>query len=204
MQNGVESLSSQSLKSMENKKPVAKIFPKLFIGDAAKAFTQYIKKHGYDYSINYISSREDLISLIELYSNYKNYSLPVIINDISFLKKKDQSLLLKFMDDTNLNIILLASRDNILDTIISRVKEFRKFYTADKGNRAGFINISRAREMLNNDLKEIDESDSSYDDRMIFRNKYNPLLSYDDSLVSKFGFNDKNRLLSLLEFSNER
>ena len=189
---------------MENKKPVAKVFPKLFIGDAAKAFVQYIKKHGYDYSINYISSREDLISLIELYSNYKNYSLPVIINDISFLKKKDQSLLLKFMDDTNLNIILLASRDNILDTIISRVKEFRKFYTADKGNRAGFINISRAREMLNNDLKEIDESDSSYDDRMIFRNKYNPLLSYDDSLVSRFGFNDKNRLLSLLEFSNER
>lgn len=197
-------MSSQSLKNMENKKPVAKVFPKLFIGDAAKAFVQYIKKHGYDYSINYISSREDLISLIELYSNYKNYSLPVIINDISFLKKKDQSLLLKFMDDTNLNIILLASRDNILDTIISRVKEFRKFYTADKGNRAGFINISRAREMLNNDLKEIDESDSSYDDRMIFRNKYNPLLSYDDSLVSRFGFNDKNRLLSLLEFSNER
>jgi hypothetical protein len=180
-----------------------KIFPKLFIGGAAQSFKNYLKKNNYSYEINYITDREDLISLIDTFSQYTNYKLPVIISDISFLKKRDQSLLLKFMDDSNLNIILLASRDNILDTIISRVKEFRKFYVADKGSQSGFIKINKAREMLDNDLKSKDETDSSDEDRIAFRSKYNPLLSYDDALVKKFSFNDKKKLLTMLEFSYE-
>lgn len=183
-----------------NKQP--KIFPKLFCGDAATAFKSYLKKHDYKYEINYISCREDLLNIIDTYSHYKNYTLPVIISDISFLKKKDQSILLKFMDDTDLKIILLASRDNILDTIISRVREFRKFYTIDKGSRAGFINISKAREMFNNDCGNISD-DTSYEDRLCVYNKYNPLLAYDNYLVRSYYKNDQVKLLNLLEYNNE-
>lgn len=193
---------NQNLKSTENKQQ-PRVFPKLFIGAAAQSFKNYLKKNNYSYEINYITDREDLISLIDTFSQYTNYKLPVIISDISFLKKRDQSLLLKFMDDSNLNIILLASRDNILDTIISRVKEFRKFYLSDKGSQSGFIKINKAREMLDNDLKSKDETDSSDEDRIAFRSKYNPLLSYDDALVKKFSFNDKKKLLTMLEFSYE-
>jgi hypothetical protein len=67
------------------------------------------------------------------------------------------------MDDSDLNIILLASRDNILDTIISRVREFRKFYITDKKNQVGFINISKARELYDNEVGEVDY-DTSIDD----------------------------------------
>lgn len=189
---------NQNLQSTESKTP--RVFPKLFIGAAAQSFKSYLKKHNYTYEINYITDRDDLISLIETFSQFKNYTLPVIISDISFLKKKDQSLLLKFMDDTKLNIILLASRDNILDTIVSRVKEFRKFYVNDKGNQAGFINISKAREMFNNDVGSFDE-DTSYEDRLNVYNKYNPLLVYDDNLVSSYKKSDQERLVSLLEYS---
>lgn len=191
---------NQNLKSIVNKQ--AHIFPKLFIGSAAKAFVQFLNKNNYQYEINYISTRDELISFIEQYSNYKNYSLPVIISDISFFNKKDQSVLLKFMDDTKLNLILLASRDNILDTIISRVKEFRKFYIQSKENQAGFISISKAREMLDTDIKNnhIEEYDSSFEDKIILRSKYNPMLSYDENLVRKFGRNDRKKLLGLLEY----
>lgn len=181
---------------------VPRVFPKLFIGSASKSFQSYLKKNNYDYTINYITDRDDLISFIETYSAYKNYNLPVIISDISFLNKKDQSLLLKFMDDSKLNIILLASRDNILDTIVSRVKEFRKFYVQERKDHAGFINISKAREMLTNDNGSLE--DVSEDDKMMIYNKYNPALSYDDSLVKRYSTNDKNKLLNLLEFSDER
>lgn len=190
----------RSLNCTVNKQP--RLFPKLFIADAAISFKSFIKKHGYNYSINYIADRSDLLSVIETYSQFKNYNLPVIISDISFLKKKDQSLLLKFMDDSNLNIILLASRDNILDTIVSRVKDFRKFYNSNKGNQAGFINISKAREMFNNDIGTFDE-DTSYEDRLVVYNKYNPLLSYDDSLVSSYRKCDREKLISLLEYNNK-
>ena len=178
-----------------------RVFPKLFIGAAAVGFNQFLKKNGYNYTINYITDRDDLIQFIETYSAYKNYTLPVIVSDISFLNKKDQSLLLKFIDDSNLNIIMLASRDNILDTIVSRVKELRKFYVQDRGNRAGFIDVSKARSMCNNDNGVVE--DISEDDKMMMYNKYNPALSYDDSLVKRYSQNDRCKLLNLLEFSNE-
>ena len=181
---------------MQTKQP--KIFPKLFIGDAAKSFISYLKKNNYNYQVNSITSRDELISFIELYSSYINYSLPVIISDISLLSKRDQSLLLKFIDDTKLNIILLASRDNILDTIISRVKEFRKFYTKAPSDKSGFIQPGKAREMISND-SSIDE-DVSYDDKLIAYSRYNPVLSYDDFLVKSFRSSDKNRLLNILEY----
>lgn len=183
-----------------NTHPVPKIFPKLFIGSAAKAFTQFIKRNNFDYTINYIQSREDLISLIDTYSKYKNYNLPIIISDISYLNKSDQSLLLKFMEDTNLKIILLASRDNILNTIISRVKEFRKYYTDFRD--INFMSISKAREECKNVLNTLD-ADSSIEDKLIVYNKFNPVLGYMNSLVSKRSFNDREKLLNLLEFNNE-
>lgn len=172
-----------------------RIYPKLFIGAAQDAFIRYINKNNIHYNINYISSRDDLIHIIEQYSGYKNYKLPVIISDISYLSQSDQSLLLKFMDDTNLKIILLASRDNILDTIISRVREFRKYYIMK--DSIGFFPPSKAREMLNNEIG--DNAEISYDDKLKAYNKYNALLGYNDSITRMFNTNDRNKLLSLME-----
>lgn len=178
-----------------------KIFPKLFIASAKTGFENFLKKNNRNYVINHIADRDELISLIETYTHYKNYTMPVIISDISFLNKNDQSLLLKFMDDSNLNIILLASRDNILDTIVSRVKEFRKFYAQNNGDKTGFINIGKARDMVMNEVSDIDSI--SADDKMVLYRKYNPVLSYDDAIVKKYNQNDKKKLLNILEFSNE-
>ena len=189
---------SQSSKDTDK---VPKIFPKLFIGSAAKAFCRFLEKSEKHYAIDYISTKEDLVNLIDNYSHYKNYSLPVIISDISFLSQSEQSLLLKFIEDSNLNIILLASRDNILGTIISRMKEFRKYYITSSGDRAGFIKLNKAREMLINDSEEF--TDLSLDDKQLVYNKYNPALSYDDYLVKKHRKNDRDKLLSLIEYSNE-
>jgi hypothetical protein len=193
------------IKDDSNKLPLNKRhgYHKLFVGGASLSFKNYLKKNNYNYDIDYITDRDDLISLIDKYSHYKNYSLPVIISDISYLSKRDQSLLLKFMDDTSLNIILLASRDNILDTIISRTNEFRKFYIQDRGNRAGFINISKAREMFNNDCGASLSDDTSYEDKLLVYNKYNPLIAYDNSLVKSYRKNDQCKLLNMLEFNYE-
>ena len=182
-----------------NMHQVPKIFPKLFIGTAAKAFVSFIKRNNFDYTINYIQSREDLISLIDTYSKYKNYNLPVIISDISYLNKADQSLLLKFMEDSNLKIILLASRDNILNTIISRVKEFRKYYVNNRD--ISFMNIANAYDNSKEELEAL--KDSSIEDKCIIYNKYNPVLYYINTLVNKRSIGDREKLLNLLEFNNE-
>lgn len=188
---------------MSTNKPKCKIFPKLFIGNAAKAFIAYLKKNNYDYPINVVTTRDELLSFIETFYNYKNYSLPVIVSDISFFNHSDQSLLLKFIDDTKLNLIMLASRDNVLDTIISRVREFRKYYVHNSGESFGFIEIGKAREMFTNEISGSIE-DTSYEDMISLAYKYNPMLSYDDYLVNRYSSNDKKKILSIIENSNER
>ena len=189
-------MSSQSSQDSASEKTI-KIFPKLFIGDACKAFKAQLKKSNYKYEINDVTNREELLAFIELYSSYKGYTLPVIVSDLSFFNKRDQSLFLKFMDDTDLNLILLASRDNILDTIISRVREFRKFYVDSVNGKISFIAPGKAREMMSSEASETD--DISDEDKMLMRNKYNPVLSYDESLVKSFRQSYKDKLLNLLE-----
>ena len=102
------------------------------------------------------------------------------------------------MDDTDLNLILLASRDNILDTIISRVREFRKFYTGNINSKVSFISPGKAREIMSSEVSETGD-DISDEDKMLMRNKYNPVLSYDESLVKQFRQSYKDKLLNLLE-----
>ena len=177
-----------------------KIFPKLFIADAYRSFKKYLVRHHINYDIHSIANSEELSELIAEYSHYKNYTLPVIIEDISFLNKKTQSQLLKFMEDTSLNLILLASRDNILDTIISRVKEFRKFYISTKD--INFLALNKAHELMNDELREKDSEQESlsYDDKLLMCIKYNPILAYTSSIVHKYRKNEQDKLITLLEF----
>lgn len=186
--------------SLQDTRKQPSIFPKLFIGDAYKSFLRYIEKRSLPYLVNYIQSREELTELIDQFSHYKNYSEPVIIADVSYFSHADQSLLLKFIDDTKLNIVLLASRDNILGTIISRVKEFRKFYVTS--NVVNFLNINKARDLRAEEL--CNDRDISYEDMLTVSNKYNPLLVYNDSLVSKYKAGERDKLISLLEYCDER
>lgn len=188
--------------SIENKYKTPTVFPKLFIGSAYDAFKKYLSKNRLGYEINYISSHDELVEFISLYSNYKNYQLPVIIADISFFSKKDQSILLKFLDDTSLKIILLASRDNILETIISRVKEYRKYYISKDSSGINFFKLSKARSLLNDELEDNKNSLSS-DDFNLLCCKYNSALAYNEYLTSACSANEKNKILSLLEYSDE-
>ena len=103
------------------------------------------------------------------------------------------------MEDSNLKIILLASRDNILNTIISRVKEFRKYYVNNRD--ISFMNIANAYDNSKEELEAL--KDSSIEDKCIIYNKYNPVLYYINTLVNKRSIGDREKLLNLLEFNNE-
>ena len=90
-------MSSQSTNAT-NKSP--KIFPKLFCGSAAIAFKNYLKKNHYNYEINYITDRDDLLNFIETYiMEFKN---PDIIN----------KMLNKFLSDDNIDAVYIATPHN--------------------------------------------------------------------------------------------
>ena len=104
-----------------------KLLPKLFIGDAVKAFKAFLKSRKYDYSINEFSSRDDLLSLIYKCKKINDNRL-IILSDISLLTLNDQKHIVELITKTNIKLILLASNDNILDELLMQIKAFRKYY----------------------------------------------------------------------------
>lgn len=64
-------------------------------------------------------------------------NFPIAVEDVSFLNHSSQSFLLKFLEETQLDISLLARFDSILPTIISRCDRVVKFVPSGKKGFGG-------------------------------------------------------------------
>lgn len=168
---------------------VPKIFPKLFAGDAFKAFVKFLNKHNYNYKIYHINSLNDLINV---FNSYNDYASPLIISDISILNKDEQISLLKLIDNCKFNLILLASKDNIISSIISRIAEYRKYYVFTEKDKCVFANPKTARESLSDEFQ-------NYDSKLKQYNKTSPIMLYDELLVRSCKSYLSKKILNILE-----
>lgn len=88
-------------------------------------FAFEFKRKNPSVSVSHVRSKEDVMEWIETYSGISS-SMPIAIEDISYLSTKNQSLLLKFLDETNFDVSMLARFDSILPTIFSRCDRIYK------------------------------------------------------------------------------
>lgn len=100
---------------------IKKTTPVLIVGEATTLF-----RKSWSYRINTIESKQDVRDLIEYYSQVTP-RIPLVIDDLSYLKDDTLNLLLKLIEDAKFPIILLASYDNVNPILFSRVKTFIKF-----------------------------------------------------------------------------
>ena len=89
--------------------------PRLYIGKAAQELKKRIQFPVYQVT------KETLSEFIEYYSTIPVMKFPLVIEDLAYLPVDSQSNLLKFIEDSKLNIILLSSEDQIITTILSRM-----------------------------------------------------------------------------------
>lgn len=173
------------------------IFPKLFIGQAVDGFKRAVKRSSVAVDYNSFCSKYELIPLLDSYSSYKNYNVPIVFEDVSFLSPKDQVALLSFLDNNpSLKVVLLASRDNVIEALLSRVKVYRKVF-GFRPEDFSFLPLAKAREAF--DSSSSLDKDSSYEDRLREYSKFNPLLSFTSSLVRNHRLSDSAKLLALIE-----
>ena len=90
-------------------------YPRLYIGKAAQELKKRIQFPVYQVT------KETLSEFIEYYSTIPVMKFPLVIEDLAYLPVDSQSNLLKFIEDSKLNIILLSSEDQIITTILSRM-----------------------------------------------------------------------------------
>lgn len=162
-------------------------YPRLYIGrDYIRVFKSKVT-----FPINQVRG-EDLSDFISYYSSFSSLKDPLVIEDISTYDLTRQSILLKFVEDSPLKIILLATEDNILSTILSRMSLVYK----QREN----VNNSSFGDPLNEDIiKELSKIDSDSDRISYIRKQMqlSPISYYYDVLLENKS--NKSKIIRLLE-----
>lgn len=130
---------------------------------------------------------ENLEQVIDQYSRFKSMKYPLVLEDIYYLSQVNQCKLLKFLEETKLKVILLASSDNVSPMIINRITDVYK--RVPKAN-SHFIPMNECRNNIS--FEDLCQTD------VVKKQMYNsPLLYRDDVLVKKFS--NKEKLLEIIE-----
>jgi hypothetical protein len=157
-------------------------YPRLYIGKAASELKKRVQ-----FPIQLVT-KESLSDFISYYSTIPSMRYPLVIEDLAYLPVDAQSNLLKFIEDSKLNIILLSSEDNVIHTILSRMS---LVYKMREEVRSDFREYRDAVE----DLSEID-ADTFYLTYVQKQCEISPISYYYDCLLKDKP--NKTKLLNIL------
>lgn len=168
-------------------------YPRLYIGvDFIRQLK--VKASSAGFSVHHVN-REDLSEFISYYSTVPKLKNPLVIEDISTYNEHQQSILLKFIEDTELKVILLASEDNILSTILSRMSLVYK--QKEKISSSFYTPLNNEAQI---ELSKID-SNSNRDTYIRKQVSISPVMYYYDQLLEDK--NNKAKLLRILARTNQ-
>lgn len=110
------------------------LYPMLLIGECAADFKKEEKV-----SIIKYENLQDFREEIYYYSSIKVNDKIIVIEDIGFMPAQAQTLLLKFLEETKFKVVLLSTFDQVLPTIMSRMRSFNKQVSIGKYNIKGKV-----------------------------------------------------------------
>lgn len=157
-------------------------YPRLYIGKAAQELKKRVSFPVYSIT------KENIVEMISFYSTIPNLNNPLVLEDITYLSLNEQGMLLKFIEDSQLKIILLASEDNVIPTILSRMSLVYKI--KDKITSL-FLSYKQGKEELDN----IDK-DTFYLDYIKKQRMVSPISFYYDNYIGNK--RNKDKLLQLI------
>lgn len=157
-------------------------YPRLYIGKAAQELKKRISFPVYSIT------KENIVEMISFYSTIPNLKNPLVLEDLTYLSLNEQGMLLKFIEDSQLKIILLASEDNVIPTILSRMSLVYKI--KDKITSL-FLSYTQGKE----ELDSIDK-DTFYLDCIKKQREVSPISFYYDNYIGNK--RNKDKLLQLI------
>ena len=161
-------------------------FPLLIMGDAVIDF-----KREFDGPIVSVKDITELKEIIAYYSGISQLDRILVIEDISFLGKAVNTTLLKFVEETKLDLVLLSKYDRIDEVLLSRIKLVVKYYKEPTDSK--FLRCTEGNERMEEALS----ADSHYFDRVRYMGKLAPkLLLLDKTIKIK---RVKNKIASFID-----
>lgn len=163
-----------------------KEYPLVLIGDAVSDW-----KKNYHGPIVEVSDIKELHEAIAYYSGITRLDRPVVISDVSLVGDEANSALLKFIEDSPLQIVLLSRYDKLDSVLLSRVKRVEKYYKTNTDSM--FLRCSVGQEKINDQLSE----DSHYYDKVRYMGKYSPKLLQVEKIIKVSRI--KNKILTFID-----
>lgn len=142
-------------------------FPLLIMGDAVTDFKKcYVGK------INTADNMEEMRELVAYYTSIDKLDRPLVIEDISLFAKNGEGVLLKFVEETKLDLILLSRFDKVSNVLLSRIKRVEKYYKDPVTSQ--FMSVSSGYQALQQTL----EPSSHYYDKVRYMGRLSPKQIY--------------------------
>lgn len=161
-------------------------YPLLIMGDAVTDF-----KKNYFGKINSAENMEEMRELIAYYTSISYLDRILVLEDISLFAKKGEGVLLKFVEETPLDLILLSRFDKVSNVLLSRIKRVVKYYNEPVTSQ--FMKVSSGYATLQEQL----EPNSHYYDKVRYMGKLSPKMIYLEKNVKQR--RNKDKIMSFVE-----
>lgn len=159
-------------------------YPLVLMGDAVTDFYK-----SYEGPVVQVNDDRELKDTLAYYSGIPNLGRPLVISDISFIPGSNL-ILLKFLEETPLQVILLSRYDKLDPIITSRIRKIVKYYKDKTDSK--FMNPAAGYKLVEEKLS----NDSSYFDKVRYWGKFSPsILKLEKTIKSS---RVKERLKSML------
>ena len=161
-------------------------FPLLSMGDAVTDF-----KKNYSGKINAAENMEEMREPIAYYTSISYLDRVLVLEDISLFAKNGEGVLLKFVEETPLDLVLLSRFDKVSNVLLSRVKGVVKYYNDPVTSQ--FMKVSTGYSTLQEQL----EPNSHYYDKVRYMGKLSPKMIYLEKNVKQR--RNKDKIMSFVE-----
>lgn len=163
-----------------------KAYPMVIIGDAVTDFKKTFRG-----KINSAENMDEMRELLAYYTSISHLDRPLVIEDISLFSKNGEGVLLKFVEETPLNLILLSRFDKVSNVLLSRIKRVVKYYNEPVTSQ--FLTVSKGSAALEQSL----EPSSHYFDKIRYMGKLSPKQIYLEKNIKR-GRN-KEKIMSFVD-----
>lgn len=176
----------EGLETMLRKYKSIKQFPMGVVGEPYREL-----RSSSELPIRRVTNNEELRDLIAQYTGIKSLETPLLVEDLAFLSPWGLQSLLKFVEDTRLDVILLSTYDNFTPPLLSRLKVFIK--APIERTNSNFLDAGRGRDRIDSILS----GDSHVLDRVRYQGRESPILYYNEKNVPRRP--NRSKFLSLIE-----
>ena len=145
----------------------------------------------YDGPVSRLTTLDEVREFVSYYNSIKVLDRLLVVEDLAFLPPMSEGYLLKFVEETPLNLVLLSYYDSVSSIMLSRVKRVEKYYNEKTSSsfQAASVGYKRMAEELS--------VDSHYFDRVKFMSKVSPKMFFLESKVSTT--RNKGKILGFLD-----